>query len=76
MDELRALAGCGRPWAEQRALMALQLADAYSTGQVSPDEYRALLEDLVRTDQLDAEADDVEMKNMLVYGVMMLAKVA
>lgn len=76
MDELRSLAGCGRPWAEQRALMALQLADAYATGQVSTDEYRALLEDLVRTDQLDAEADDVEMKNMLVYGVMMLAKVA
>ena len=74
MQELRALIGCGRPWAEQRALMALQLADAYSTGQISPDEYKALLEDLVRTDVLDNEADDIEVKNMLVYGVYALTK--
>lgn len=74
MQELRALIGCGRPWAEQRAMMALELADAYATGQMSPDEYKALLEDLVRTDVLDNEADDIEVKNMLVYGVYALTK--
>lgn len=74
MQELRALIGCGRPWAEQRALMALELTDAFSTGQMTADEYKALLEDLVRTDVLDNEADDIEVKNMLVYGVYALTK--
>jgi hypothetical protein len=76
MQELRALIGCGRPWAAQRAEYALQLAEAYQNQQISPDEYKALLEDLVRTDVLDSEADDIEVKNMLVYGVYGLIQLA
>lgn len=76
MDELRALVGCGRPWAAERAQYALQLAEALQNNQISTDEYKALLEDLVRTDVLDAEADDIEIKNMLVYGVYGLIQLA
>ena len=47
-QELHAIANCNKPWAAERARYALQLAEAYQTGQVSPDEYKALLEDLVR----------------------------
>jgi hypothetical protein len=75
MQELRALIGCGRPWAEERAQMALQLAEAYSTGQISTDEYKELLQDLVRTDTLDNEADDMAVKAMLVTGVYALLQV-
>jgi hypothetical protein len=75
MQELRALIGCGRPWAEQRAQMALQLSEAYSTGQISTDEYKELLQDLVRTDTLDNEADDMAVKAMLVTGVYALLQV-
>jgi hypothetical protein len=75
MQELQALIGCGRPWAEQRAQMALQLSEAYSTGQISPDEYKELLQDLVRTDALDSEADDMAVKAMLVTGVYGLLQV-
>ena len=75
MQELQALIGCGRPWAEQRAQMALQLSEAYSTGQISPDEYKELLQDLVRTDTLDSEADDMAVKAMLVTGVYGLLQV-
>jgi hypothetical protein len=75
MEELRALIGCGRPWAEARAQMALQLSEAYSTGQISPDEYKELLQDLVRTDMLDSEADDMAVKAMLVTGVYGLLQV-
>lgn len=75
MQELRALIGCGRPWAEQRAQMALQLSEAYSTGQISTDEYKELLQDLVRTDTLDNEADDMAIKAMLVTGVYGLLQV-
>ena len=58
--------------ASQRAQYALQLAAAYQAGQVSTDEYKALLEDLVRTDALEAEADSLESKQMLVFGVTQL----
>jgi hypothetical protein len=75
MQELQALIGCGKPWAEQRAQMALQLSEAYSTGQISPDEYKELLQDLVRTDALDSEADDMAVKAMLVTGVYGLLQV-
>lgn len=75
MEELKALLGCGRPWAAQRAEMALQMAEAYSTGQISADEYKELLQDLVRTDKLDSEADDMAVKAMLVTGVYGLLQV-
>lgn len=75
MQELRELIGCGRPWAEERAQMALQLSEAYSTGQISSDEYKELLQDLVRTDTLDSEADDMAVKAILVTGVYALLQV-
>jgi len=75
MQELHQIANCGRPWAAERARYALQLHDALQSGQVSADEYQALLEDLVRTDKLDHEADDIELKTMLVQSVWLLSKV-
>ncbi len=74
MQELHAIANCGKPWAAQRAQYALQLNQALQQGQVSTDEYKALLEDLVRTDRLDSEADDIELKTMLVQCVWVLSK--
>lgn len=68
---LQELANGNSP-ASQRAQYALQLAAAYQAGQVSTDEYKALLEDLVRTDALEAEADSLESKQMLVFGVTQL----
>lgn len=73
MNELNKLANCNRPWAAERAKYALELANAIQNGQVSKDEGRALLEDLVRTDILDNEADNAEMRAMLVSGVTQLA---
>jgi len=73
MNELNQLANCNRPWAAERAKYALQLANAIQSGQVSKEEGLALLEDLVRTDVLDNEADNAEMRAMLVAGVTQLA---
>ena len=75
-QELQQLAMCDKPWAAQRAQYALQLTEAYQTNQISADEYRALLEDLVRSDVLNSEADDINVKNMLVYAVYGLSKLA
>lgn len=76
MDEIQKLASCGHPWAEQRALIALDLADQYARQDITKEEYEELLLDLIRTDELDGQADDMETKNMLVGAIMGLAKIA
>ena len=71
-DSLFQLAGCGLPWAEQRAQTALQIKQALESGQISKDEARALLEDLINTDQLNEEATNAEARSMLVFGVQQI----
>jgi hypothetical protein len=74
MKALRELANCDRPWAAERAQIALDLAAQYENDELSADEFKELLEDLVRTDKLDDEADDMEIKTLLVTGVYALSK--
>jgi polyhydroxyalkanoate synthesis regulator phasin len=69
MDELKSLVGCGKSWAEERALMAMEFADQHARGELSDDEYKELLEDLIRSDRLDEEADDMAVKMALVGAV-------
>jgi|AntAceMinimDraft_1070359.scaffolds.fasta_scaffold01333_22 hypothetical protein len=76
MEQLQALLVSDKPWAQERAQLAIDLLNQFQTGQISNDEYKELLEDIVRTDALDSEADDLETKTALVEGVnaiMMLA---
>jgi hypothetical protein len=75
-EQLQQLAACGRPWAEQRAQTALQIAEAYYRREISDSEYQELMADLVRADRLDAEADDLDIKSALVSAVMIASKVA
>ena len=75
-EQLQQLAACGRPWAEQRAQTALQIAEAYYAREISASEYQELMADLVRADRLDAEADDLDVKSALVSAVMIASKVA
>lgn len=75
-EQLQALATCGRPWAEQRAQMALAIFEQYQGGGLDESEYQELMMDLVRSDKLNNEADDIDVKNMLVACVMTAAKLA
>lgn len=75
IEQLQALAACGRPWAESRAQIALQITEQHMAGQLSDEEYAELMMDVVRSDQLDAEADDLDTKSALVTSCMILAKV-
>lgn len=75
-EQLQWLASCGRPWAEQRAQMALGINRALASGEISESEYQELMRDLVRSDRLDEEADDLEVKNYLVSAIMIGAKLA
>jgi hypothetical protein len=76
INELQFLSTCGRPWAEQRAQMALEIANAFQNGDIPEDEYQALMADLINSDKLNAEADDMDVKNMLVSCIMIGAKLA
>jgi len=59
----------GQPWAAERAQYALQVAEALQTNQISQDEARAILEDLIATEKLEAAGADVQLKAALVFGV-------
>jgi hypothetical protein len=76
VEQLQMLTQCGRPWAAERAAVALQICEARQQGQIGDDEFKELMLDLVRTDKLDEEADDINLKTMLVTAIYGIAQVA
>ena len=76
IEQLQFLSTCGRPWAEQRAQFALEITEAFYRREISESEYQALMADLINSDKLNAEADDMDIKNLLVSCVMIGAKLA
>ena len=75
-EQLQQLCTCGRPWAEQRAQMALAIYEQFQGGGLDESEYQELMSDLIRSDRLNNEADDIDIKNMLVSCVMIAAKLS
>lgn len=75
-QQLQEIAQCGRPWAAERAQYALEIMGAVHEGAVSMSEFQELMQDLVRTDRLDAEADDMELKAMLVSAIYVVGQLA
>ena len=76
IEQLQQLTQCDRPWAAERASMALQMCESFQQGQISNDEFKELMLDLVRTDKLESEADDIHLKTMLVTAIYAVAQVA
>ena len=76
MVELHEIAATGPGWARERAEMALAIMSQYEGGGLDLDEYQELMRDLVRSDTLNAEADDQDLKNLLVSCVMIGARLA
>ena len=76
MQQLHDIAATGPGWARERAEMALAIMSQYEGGGLELDEYQELMRDLVRSDTLNAEADDQELKNLLVSCVMIGAGLA
>jgi hypothetical protein len=73
MSNLYQLAQSDKLWVAQRAQLALSIADQHARGDIDNSEYKELLEDLVRTDVLDSEADDLHTKTMLVQAIYVLS---
>lgn len=76
MQQLHEIAATGPGWARERAAMALAIMSQYEGGGLDLDEYQELMRDLVRSDTLNAQADDQDLKNLLVSCVMIGAKLA
>jgi len=75
-EQLQSIISSGKPWAAERAQMALAIMSQYEGGGLSLEEYQELMQDLVRSDVLNAQADDQDLKNLLVSCVMIGAKLA
>jgi hypothetical protein len=75
VSDLYQLAQSDKPWVAQRAQMALQLQEQHARGDIDNSEYAELMQDLVRTDVLEGEADDMHMKTMLVQAIWIASKV-
>lgn len=69
MTDLNDLLTCGAPWAEQRAKIAIELQAQYDAGKLSKGERDELLQDLINTDILDSESDDINVKAALIAGI-------
>lgn len=75
-EQLQAIISSGRPWAVERAQMALAITDALERGELAEAEYQELMRDLVRSDVLNSQADDQDLKNLLVSCIMIGARLA
>ena len=74
MASLQELAGCGSDWAETRAKMALDIQKQRNSGALSPEEAAELMEDLIATDKLNEEADDMAVKAALISAINIASK--
>lgn len=70
LDTLNELSACGKPWAERRAKMAIAIAEQYQGGGLEEFEYQDMMQRIIKDDELDREADDLDTKATLVTAVL------
>ena len=75
MEQLHWIAGSDKGWAATRAAMVIAITEQFQGGGLDRSEYLEMMQDLVRMDQLDQEADDIELKTALVTAVYAVAQV-
>jgi hypothetical protein len=75
IKDLQSLMSCGDKFIEQQAGMALEIADAKAVGNITSEQAKELMEDLVRTDVIEGKSDNIQLVGALVTGVMGLASV-
>jgi polyhydroxyalkanoate synthesis regulator phasin len=71
-DQLIQVAQSGDQWAAERANYALQVHQAVTAGQMSTDEAREILQDMINTQQLQEQAQADQVKAALFFGITQL----
>jgi len=74
LQQLKALANCGRPWAEQRAQMALLMRSQWSTGVITEEQYHKSLLELTDSNKLALESDNPKVAELLVKAITSIEK--
>jgi hypothetical protein len=57
-----------------RARFALQITEQHGAGQISDDEYRELMQDLARLDEVQLNSAELEAKTILVTAIWAVAQ--
>lgn len=73
MSVLTEVLNSGESWASDRAQYALQVAEAVQSGQLSADEGKEILNDIIRTEALEEVSTNAQLRAALVFGVTQLA---
>jgi len=68
-DQLEEIIGTDDDWAVERAKLAQGLIKDAEKGDISQDEYRELMEDLIRTDEVEQASSNIEIKSMVVGAI-------
>ena len=75
IKELQILLSCGDAFVERQASLALEIADAQAMGNITSEQAKELMEDLVRSDEIEGKSENIQLVGTLVTGVMGLASV-
>jgi len=73
MEQLKELL-TSSDWAAKRAQIAIKLTEDLNSGELSTDEYKELINDLKNTDQLNLQAEELEIKVKLESAINNLLK--
>jgi hypothetical protein len=73
MEQLKELL-TSSDWAAKRAQIAIKLTEDLNSGELSADEYKELINDLKNTDQLNLQAEELEIKVKLESAINNLLK--
>jgi len=73
MEQLKELL-TSSDWAAKRAQIAIKLTEDLKSGELSADEYKELINDLKNTDQLNLQAEELEIKVKLELAINNLLK--
>jgi hypothetical protein len=68
INEIKELVGCGDEEVSLLAEQIVMMQESYDEGQITKEMYVELLEDVKNTYEIEAEANDMKFKSMLVAG--------
>jgi len=71
--QLEDLIDCGEAIIEEKAKSAIEIRDLYEAGEISKDEYKELLEDLARLDEINSMKDKTVATAYLITALSVLS---
>ena len=73
MSELSDLVNSNQTWAADRAKMAIEIQEGVNSGDLSSEEAKELLENLIEAGQLESDSTDVQVRAAVVKAISEMA---